>query len=196
MGFDAKWGVLGAADIGAPHKRDRIWIFCAHPDKQRWNVRCSNWEKRSVLSNERWQASENQPEGERRGNRIGQIGSDVAYTKELFSNGGNNNAGGSMERKPQSELRNNCGSEDVAYPGEIRPCGSEAKQRMERGIRSPICGVDGDWWQTEPSHVPRIIERNVGGVANGVAARVDRLKAIGNGQVPLCAATAWRLLSE
>jgi hypothetical protein len=29
-----------------------------------------------------------------------------------------------------------------------------------------------------------------------VAARVDRLKAIGNGQVPLCAATAWRLLSS
>jgi hypothetical protein len=28
-----------------------------------------------------------------------------------------------------------------------------------------------------------------------VAARVDRLKAIGNGQVPLCAATAWRLLT-
>jgi hypothetical protein len=29
-----------------------------------------------------------------------------------------------------------------------------------------------------------------------MAARVDRLKAVGNGQVPLCAATAWRLLSE
>jgi hypothetical protein len=28
-----------------------------------------------------------------------------------------------------------------------------------------------------------------------VAARVDRLKAIGNGQVPLCAATAWRVLN-
>jgi hypothetical protein len=25
---------------------------------------------------------------------------------------------------------------------------------------------------------------------------VDRLKAIGNGQVPLCAATAWNLLSK
>jgi hypothetical protein len=25
---------------------------------------------------------------------------------------------------------------------------------------------------------------------------VDRLKAIGNGQVPLCAATAWKLLKE
>jgi hypothetical protein len=29
-----------------------------------------------------------------------------------------------------------------------------------------------------------------------VAARVDRLKAIGNGQVPLCAATAWNLLND
>ena len=26
MGFDARWGVLGAADIGANHQRDRIWI--------------------------------------------------------------------------------------------------------------------------------------------------------------------------
>jgi hypothetical protein len=29
-----------------------------------------------------------------------------------------------------------------------------------------------------------------------MAARVDRLKAIGNGQVPLCAATAWRVLTR
>ena len=43
------------------------------------------------------------------------------------------------------------------------------------------------WWAIEP---------RMGRVANGVAARVDRLKAIGNGQVPLCAATAWRLLSK
>ena len=26
MGYDAKWGVIGACDTGAPHKRDRIWI--------------------------------------------------------------------------------------------------------------------------------------------------------------------------
>lgn len=31
-------------------------------------------------------------------------------------------------------------------------------------------------------------------VAVGVKCRVDRLKAIGNGQVPLVAATAWRIL--
>jgi hypothetical protein len=31
-------------------------------------------------------------------------------------------------------------------------------------------------------------------VANGVANRVDRLKAVGNGQVGCVAALAWRLL--
>jgi DNA (cytosine-5)-methyltransferase 1 len=40
------------------------------------------------------------------------------------------------------------------------------------------------------------IEPNVGRVANGVAARVDRLKAIGNGQVPVVAATAFNILNK
>ena len=44
----------------------------------------------------------------------------------------------------------------------------------------------GGWWAAEP---------DVGRVADGVAARVDRLKAIGNGQVPIVAATAFRILS-
>ena len=42
---------------------------------------------------------------------------------------------------------------------------------------------DGSWEDA----VPR--------VANGVAARMDRLKAIGNGQVPRVAATAFKLLA-
>ena len=33
-------------------------------------------------------------------------------------------------------------------------------------------------------------------MVDGVANRVDRLKTIGNGQVPLCAATAWKILSK
>ena len=34
MGFDARWGVLGAADVGANHQRDRIWIV-AYPRSAR-----------------------------------------------------------------------------------------------------------------------------------------------------------------
>ena len=43
----------------------------------------------------------------------------------------------------------------------------------------------GAWWRIEPDILR---------VAHGVAARVDRLKAIGNGQVPAVAALAWRKL--
>ena len=62
------------------------------------------------------------------------------------------------------------------------------RQGIPIGVRQERDTPSGTgWWATEP---------RVGRVADGVAARVDRLKAIGNGQVPLCAATAWRILSE
>lgn len=41
------------------------------------------------------------------------------------------------------------------------------------------------WWQAEPD-VCRVVD--------GVASRVDRLKALGNGKVPIQAAVAWKLL--
>lgn len=47
--------------------------------------------------------------------------------------------------------------------------------------------VGADWWLAEPK---------LGRVADGVAHRVDRLKAIGNGQVPAVAALAWHILSS
>lgn len=37
LGYDAEWCVLGAKDVGAPHKRDRIWIL-AHTDRDREHV--------------------------------------------------------------------------------------------------------------------------------------------------------------
>jgi DNA (cytosine-5)-methyltransferase 1 len=40
----------------------------------------------------------------------------------------------------------------------------------------------GGWWNAEPA---------VGRVAHGVADRVERLRALGNGQVPAVAARAW-----
>lgn len=45
-----------------------------------------------------------------------------------------------------------------------------------------------DWFAKEPDGIPR--------VSKGVPNRTNRLKAIGNGQVPSCAALAWRVLSE
>ena len=47
---------------------------------------------------------------------------------------------------------------------------------------------DGTWWLGEPEGVPRVDGSNEN--------RTPRLKALGNGQVPLCAAMAWELLTR
>ena len=99
-----------------------------------------------------------------------------------------------------SQARPESSSERPAHPNQTGGSSEQSKimantsgqnaQRRWKSLgvqeeRDPPCGTG--WWAIEPS---------VGRVADGVAARVDRLKAIGNGQVPKVAATAWKLLSE
>jgi DNA (cytosine-5)-methyltransferase 1 len=62
----------------------------------------------------------------------------------------------------------------------------ERNERTKRVQQEYADTISASWWQIEP---------NVGRVANGVAARVDKLKAIGNGQVPLQVATAFTILA-
>jgi len=103
MGFYVRWGCVSAQDVGAPHKRERIWIAAdSEMPRREENVPLGNGEKVSVPSSAR------------------------------------------HVRKPR------------------------------------------DWW-SDQSRVQR--------VGNGVANRVERLTAIGNGQVPAVAANAWSLLS-
>ena len=49
------------------------------------------------------------------------------------------------------------------------------------------------WWNEDPAE--RNSESRLGRVAHGVAHRVDRLKAIGNGQVPAVVERAWEILA-
>lgn len=61
---------------------------------------------------------------------------------------------------------------DVEKPGNVRP---------QQGLA--IC----HWWDAEPG---------LGRVVDGLAHRVDRLEAIGNGQVPAVVRVAWNALRE
>ena len=49
------------------------------------------------------------------------------------------------------------------------------------------------WWEKDPADEP---ESELGRVAHGMAHRVDRLKAIGEGQVPCVVECVWRLLMK
>ena len=84
------------------------------------------------------------------------------------------------ERSGRRDCKRHRGEGRVVQPKE-REGGEVGREVGGRG--SPRHG----WWDTEP---------DVGRVADGVASRVDRLKCLGNGQVPAVAATAFRLLRE
>jgi DNA (cytosine-5)-methyltransferase 1 len=107
LGFDAEWGIVSASDVGAPHRRERLWIL-AH----------------------------------------------------------SNHVTGRVKQQ--------------------QPVGCAARTWDESDWGGPCC-VHNSWWDSEPAVVR---------VAHGVAARVDRLRAIGNGQVPAVAATAFKMLAE
>ena len=159
MGYDSRWGVISAADIGAKHKRERIWIV-AHTNSYGWT---STKESRSLRT-----AISEQQEGQNNSCNI-EGASCVSTAQRDVSNAHNKR----LQRGKwiRDNKKENGGGFEGAH-------GSATK-------RNPTFGAEANWWHIEP---------NLGRVADGVAARVDRLKAIGNGQVPLCAATAWRIL--
>jgi DNA (cytosine-5)-methyltransferase 1 len=161
MGFDAKWGVLGAADIGANHKRDRIWIV----GKQDIDVADSNSFQRRRVERGRTSFNDRQKCGDLRGVLAFDSRNEQKEKGEILAD----SSIVRLQRSRQHEQSIN------------------STESAKRKADDLIYGRSSEFWAIEP---------NVGRVVDGVANRVDRLKAIGNGQVPLCAATAWRLLSE
>lgn len=113
MGYDARWGVLGASHIGAAHHRERLWIL-ADSTRQRGDSR---------------------------------------HLLEASGNG--------------------------------RP------SLTNRGLP---CLVEPQQWRA--SDLGAHSESGLPGLADGVASKVDRLRASGNGQVPGVAALAWKLLER
>ena len=156
MGFDAKWGIVGAKDVGANHQRDRIWIV-AHSNSNGWTTRKKSRSLGTTVSE--------QQEGQ--DNSLHFEGASSLPTAK-------GDVSDSMLNRLQ-RVRS------------VRPTEGQIGLRCRKGSNEEqnIYGANRTWWAVEPE---------LGRVANGVDARVDRLKAIGNGQVPLCAATAWGLL--
>lgn len=118
MGFDARWCVLGAHEVGAPHERKRCWIVADSNENRRF--------------------------------RSGMV-SDI-------------------NREERKRRMSTFWGEDWQRFEIFQKDGKIPKQ-----------------WLSEPS---------TDGMADGMANQVDRLAAIGNGQVPQCAAQAWKILIE
>ena len=116
VGYDSEWHCLPAAGVGAPHRRDRVFI--------------------------------------------------IACKKNV--------ADSSSERQPRQRLHGRCFSKKKNQDGQANRF-IDSSERKENN------------WHAEP---------NVGRVANGVPARVDRLKCLGNAVVPQVAEVVANILLE
>ena len=178
MGFDARWGVLGAADVGANHQRDRIWIVARDVSYARCELRDTRHATRMDAKAQIRSFGSIHVESSCQGQ------GEISNPSQLFSDGSQDYARVSMEREAQSKSRDGCGEEVFSNSYRPQQQGGSLSIRVQQ--KNTEFG-DSRWWETEP---------DVGRMAHGVDAGVDRLKAIGNGQVPLCAATAWQILSK
>ena len=204
MGFNAECGVLGAHHVGAPHKRDRIWILATHTNIKRGR---RGIESRPNMVNdlrESPQLCDGQRQAESEvadasriecksgagGRRIRQGGAPLGYVADALRDGNG--------RRPTEAIQAHGGSlwadgvrgshEAIDRRKSVADANRSQRERDERTQRSRSEHTHpggAGWWESEP---------DVGRVAHGVASRMDRLKAIGNGQVPACAALAFRTL--
>ncbi len=143
MGYDARWGVLGAVDTGAPHRRKRIWILAHLSDT------------------------------DQDGCNLEYKGQSRSLQQALCPVVSLGNIGGVDNGKPLGDAK------QVAINGVVEQGRSKAHGKAGRSLATV-------WWKTEPE---------LGRVADELADTVDRLQALGNGQVPIVAATAWRILA-
>ena len=153
-GYCVRWRRLSAAEVGAPHKRDRVWIV-AYTEEQHRSI-----DRRQAFIP----------------GRLGQIVADASIE--------------GVRRLPVQPGGQNEKSADANRGGENVSVTS--RQRLEKrqgaaGERAQPAIGRGDRWAVEP---------DVGRMVDGLAYRVDRVRALGNGQVPAVVAAAWHLLTN
>jgi DNA (cytosine-5)-methyltransferase 1 len=144
LGYDAEWHCIPASAVGAPHRRDRIWIVAT--------------------------------DANRNGEHAVAVNAEMAGASQHLADA----AGGIRQREAQRQTGHAAlGGEDVADADNDNGHGRRSSLQMGWGQIAREIADDGEFgrvqWGAEP---------DVGRVAHGVPARVDRLRSLGNAVVP------------
>ena len=188
LGFDAEWHCIPASAVGAPHRRDRIWI-----------VADSRQQRECSAHNDGCCVERGGPQG--REQLVGDSGggADVAYAGRdgrerrrglgQLDGASSSREGAEEERERVRNAVGDCGA-NVAYADEPRlerwlraslhEC---ADQRIARA-RGPYGWNECEWFA----------ESGMGRISDGVRNRVDRLRCLGNAIVPQIAEIIGRAI--
>jgi DNA (cytosine-5)-methyltransferase 1 len=212
-GYDAEWACLSAREFGAPHLRKRVWLVAypawdaqarpaasAGAQRKRARQGCPEGRARELPDADRDRCAQGLP-GAGAGEPAGSadaLGSGavaaLADTQGEPERTGlrpsqtppkrrrrSRDRGGSRGAVADPERGGRQGREDQLRRGDLErkaPVGSQGPEDLARGSEAP--GLDlrlpaSESWCAEP---------DVGRVADGVPARVDRLAALGNALLP------------
>jgi DNA (cytosine-5)-methyltransferase 1 len=165
-GYDAEWDCIPACAIGAPHRRDRLWIV-AYPAGVQQQPRC-----------EPSRADDARHPGARPVS--GPAGGPALLAHPLHHRRQECPLPEGQEWRPVSDAagRGGAGADvadtlsDARLP---RRLGDPSQSTRGRDAGRSALGTHGSHWTVEPA---------VGRVAHGIPARVDRLRGLGNAIVP------------
>ena len=188
IGYDAEWHCIPASAVGAPHRRDRIWIVAYSNGCLEANGgKCTDFKRKGDGGGvEQGGSGQDDRQGCFRGSR-GCSKDDVAYSHNSGS-GASERSSHKDGQKVEQEWKiepffgsSGCG-EDVANTTSLGSSGQREfeqpkhpTQIVSRETIKPEHGSVSDFWKTEPQ---------LGRVADGIPNRLDRLKQLGNSLVP------------
>ena len=170
-GYAWKDGILGAADVGAPHQRDRWWCLAANADGMRQLE-----QERSKFAEWGWLGNGDKAFADHNGKRCNRR----AWTECQTQRGGEPADG---YHSPADDLRHRL--QIAVQQGGLSGASAEAIEAAAR--------YTGAHHWSPP-------DAGICGMVDGMAVAMDRngkgarIKACGNGQVPLAAAAAWVIL--
>jgi DNA (cytosine-5)-methyltransferase 1 len=187
LGYDAEWHCIPAAYVGAPHRRDRIWIIAypQHSDADdAGSYRAAlHFNGNAELRDEQvgeprsFREAISTADAYSRSEHDGTVHAEMAGAPQPVSDADvsrlEGRDGGSLPQRA-GECTARTSSASVAQPDLV----NDDNRRSGTGaLFEPFAArlSIGEHWLVEP---------DVGRVAHGVPRRVDRLKALGNSVVP------------
>lgn len=188
IGYDCRWTIVSAADVGAPHERKRLWILAYPVNSSDRGGRGQNTEadgiqgiNRTTLCSRKSGGASQMADSNRA--RKSQSERNVQTQRGRLINGG----------KAQNPDLDESGTiqwwdidpADLPDTDKHRAVRDQSTDRKGCGIEQDACHERFGEFKSE-----------LGRVAYGIPDRCNRLKGIGNAWVPAVAATAWGILNE
>ena len=190
MGYSVGWATYGAVDVGALHRRNRVFIVAYSKDsgvRGSSSQECSSGEETLLQGEQRRGSLGSEVEG------CGGESDDVADSTS-WGAGRIQNESQEEGTRNSDELLRECGGISGTDQWAVEP--SEGTGDVADTISQRGCGGNGEWQDAEYANTRSqevadggngegwAIEPDVGRVAHGIPSRVDRLKCLGNAVVP------------